>query len=512
MSLFKSFTELFQINAALKEKEGRIKELDSKIANKDQIVREVAQEAKRNCENLILDAQQKSQQIINDAQIRSQEIKNENTAFEKENVELAEQIRSQKNKINELKEDIDNLQKKQQTESNRLYRVRDVYKSVKYAVDAYPTLPEETDLKYRAEAIDEWLTPSVTLHLHSQEVKDLKKRSKELQKQVDLVLSAYEARYTTKTAKAMYQFMVLALRSELQNILFNLRYDKLEKNLAAMRGMIQKFSYIAADGHQGIAPTIKRFLLQMESLFEELIKTEYEYYIQQERIKEEQRSIRERIREEAAERKELEQQQKQLEKEGFKYTSEIDRIRAQAAELSEDDDKQALLRERIKQLEEQIEALNEKREEIIKRQNGQAGYVYVISNLGAFGVSMFKVGMTRRLNPQERINELGDASVPFPFDVHCMVFSDNAVQLEKDLHAALNERRVNKVNYRKEFFRVSINEIEELVGRFDESAAFTVTMLAEQYRQTLAIEQGLVDFDPDAAVITDDEEEATATA
>ena len=100
---------------------------------------------------------------------------------------------------------------------------------------------------------------------------------------------------------------------------------------------------------------------------------------------------------------------------------------------------------------------------------------------------MFKVGMTRRLEPQERINELGDASVPFPFDVHSFIFSDDAVSLETNLHRILNEKRVNKINLRKEFFYSTIDELENLALSCDPTCEFNRTMLAEQYRQSLSI-------------------------
>lgn len=94
--------------------------------------------------------------------------------------------------------------------------------------------------------------------------------------------------------------------------------------------------------------------------------------------------------------------------------------------------------------------------------------------------------MTRRLDPQDRINELGSASVPFKFDVHSFIFSDDAVALENKLHEMLNEKRLNKVNMRKEFFKVSLDELEQLVTSIEPTAEFNRTMLAEEYRQSLS--------------------------
>ena len=152
-----------------------------------------------------------------------------------------------------------------------------------------------------------------------------------------------------------------------------------------------------------------------------------------------------------------------------------------------------------------LDSVGNKKEEIISRQNGQAGHVYVISNLGSFGDDVFKVGMTRRLDPMERIDELGSASVPFPFDIHSVIFSENAVQLEHDLHVALNSRRLNKVNLRKEFFKIPLDDLESIVYQHDPSAEFNRTMLAEQYKQSLSLTAPIAS--PDAEVLAEESED-----
>ena len=144
-----------------------------------------------------------------------------------------------------------------------------------------------------------------------------------------------------------------------------------------------------------------------------------------------------------------------------------------------------------------------KKEEISKLQNGKAGNVYIISNLGSFGENVFKIGMTRRMDPQERVDELGSASVPFKFDVHSFIFSDDAVALENKLHSILNEKRVNKVNMRKEFFHATIDELEELVNKLDPTAEFNKTMLAEEFRQSQSVD---VPYTSDISDDSDDDE------
>ena len=145
--------------------------------------------------------------------------------------------------------------------------------------------------------------------------------------------------------------------------------------------------------------------------------------------------------------------------------------------------------EKKKQIEEQLSSIDQAFKDVDYRAaNQKAGYVYIISNIGAFGENVFKIGMTRRLDPMERVDELGDASVPFNFDVHAMIFSDDAPKLEAALHNAFADRRLNFVNQRREFFNVTIDEIKEVVKKnFDKSVEFVELAPAEQYRQSLLL-------------------------
>lgn len=316
-------------------------------------------------------------------------------------------------------------------------------------------------------------------------VKQLKSKYTALRKQIAEVCTAYESRYTTKANATIYRLMVLALEAELENVLHNLQFGKLETGVAAVRELTSKYYAIASEGNQSIAPTLKRFVGQIESLYLEVVETEYEYYVQRERAKEEQRALREQMRQEAEERKRLEQERKHVEAEEKKYQLEIERITVQMQQAH--DSELEALRKRLDEMSALMNKVVDKKAEIINLQNGKAGTVYIISNIGSFGDHVFKIGMTRRLEPQDRVNELGDASVPFPFDVHSFIFSEDAVALESALHRELNDRRVNKVNLRKEFFDVTIDELQALVERIDPTAPFRVTALAEQYRQSMSI-------------------------
>lgn len=143
------------------------------------------------------------------------------------------------------------------------------------------------------------------------------------------------------------------------------------------------------------------------------------------------------------------------------------------------------------ELEGQLSDIDKALNDVDYRQaNMRAGYVYIISNIGAFGENVYKIGMTRRLDPQERIDELGDASVPFNFDVHAMIFSDDAPALEAALHRAFENRKLNMVNQRREFFNVTLDEIKEVVKKnFDKTVEFIDVPDAEQYRISMRMKE-----------------------
>lgn len=143
--------------------------------------------------------------------------------------------------------------------------------------------------------------------------------------------------------------------------------------------------------------------------------------------------------------------------------------------------------EKIAELERQLAEAHEKAERAqAMAERTRSGYVYIISNVGSFGEGVVKIGLTRRLDPIDRVRELGDASVPFLFDTHAMIHAEDAPALEHALHAEFADRRVNTANPRKEFFRASLDKVEAAVGRLAPEAAFFRDIEAQEYRETLA--------------------------
>lgn len=387
--------------------------------------------------------------------------------------------------LNELRLQEAKLLKNVKTQTNKLARSKELVKAINYTFEKYLNYePSQSTLKFPENDLLELedISPSVILKLHCMDVKDLRKAYRENDKQIDSVLKKYSARYTTKANQAIYKLMVIALRSELQIILYNLKYEKLDTSIEDIKKVTHKFLIVAGEGNQSIAGTLTKFIGEIEYLFINAIKIEYNYYVKKEQARQEQLALREQMRQEAQERKALEEERKKVEKEESKYNVEIQKLQEQISSAKDAELEQ--LNARILELQSQLADVIVKKEEISNLANGKAGNVYVISNLGSFGENIFKVGMTRRLDPQDRVNELGDASVPFKFDVHSFIFSEDAVGLEKKLHTILNEKRVNKVNMRKEFFYTTVDELEELVTNIEPTAEFNKTMLAEEFRQS----------------------------
>ncbi|MBA3847864.1 MAG: DUF4041 domain-containing protein, partial [Planctomycetes bacterium] len=208
----------------------------------------------------------------------------------------------------------------------------------------------------------------------------------------------------------------------------------------------------------------------------------------QEKIKEErdeQRRIQEQIREEEKAQRELDRAKEEAEREEERSERALEKARAELEQAT--GAKHAALEDKVKALEQALtDAQAQKQRAISQAQLTKSGYVYIISNVGSFGEHIYKIGMTRRLEPLDRVKELGDASVPFAFDVHAMIWSDDAPELEYMLHCQFATQRVNLVNDRKEFFRVSIDEIEGLAKRNKQDLKLTKAAEAREYRETLA--------------------------
>ena len=283
-----------------------------------------------------------------------------------------------------------------------------------------------------------------------------------------------------KTAKAISNMLLRSFNSECDLYVTSVTY----KNVVTYENRItQSFQRLnkLAEG-QNISITQEYCNLKIEEL-----RIVHEYEERKHEIEEEQRQFKEIMREEIRAERELEKAKEAANRDIEKYQVLLDRAMEAAKGLigQELQAKEA----QIKLLQDQVDEAKANERSISLAQQTKAGHVYIISNIGSLGENIYKIGMTRRLDPQERIDELGDASVPFPFDIHALIQCQNAPELENILHTHFANNRVNKVNHRKEFFNVSLDEIKKVVLKHNAEVTFTMLAEAKEYRQSKAMAQ-----------------------
>lgn len=216
------------------------------------------------------------------------------------------------------------------------------------------------------------------------------------------------------------------------------------------------------------------------------LRLEHELEERKREIAEEQRRIREQMRDEEKAQREAEKAQAEAEAEELRFQRAIEKAKVELSKARGEE--HARMNEKIVELQRQLSEAHAKtiRAKSIAELT-KAGYVYIISNIGSFGEGVFKIGMTRRLEPMDRVKELGDASVPFPFDVHAMVYSENAPALEALFHQRFSNRSVNLINMRKEFFAVELSDVEAFAKERGLTIAFTKIAEAREYRESVSM-------------------------
>ncbi|MCI5935265.1 MAG: GIY-YIG nuclease family protein, partial [Lachnospiraceae bacterium] len=307
----------------------------------------------------------------------------------KERIDAIEaEITSRTSTITQLREENESLQEKQSklehslaSSQKKLSRSKELYKSINYSVENFFNSDDSQpfhSISAEDSADLDLIAPSVELKLHCMDMKSLRQAYRENEKVIKDVLARYSSRYTTKANRTIYDLMVIALQAELQNILTALKYDKLDRAVDNVKTVTAKYLKIAAEGNQSIAGTLTKFIGEIEYLFINAVKIEYNYYVKKEQAKQEQLEIRQKMREEAEERKALEAERKKIEKEESKFHTQIAALTEQA-NASSGDELEAL-RARILELQSQLADVVVKKEEISNLQNGKAGNVYIISN------------------------------------------------------------------------------------------------------------------------------------
>jgi hypothetical protein len=278
------------------------------------------------------------------------------------------------------------------------------------------------------------------------------------------------------------KLMLRAFNGECDAAIAKVKYNNIQVMEARIRKAHETINGLTEIQNCRISSNYMNLKLQELSLVHE-----YEEKLQDE--KEQQRRIREQMREEEIALREIEKARQDAEKEEMRYADALRKAQDEVERAS--GAKQQKLRAQIEELERKLaEAQTNKQRALSRAQLTRSGHVYIISNIGSFGDEVFKIGMTRRLDPMDRVKELGDASVPFEFDVHAILFTEDAPSLENQLHRAFHHRRVNRINGKKEFFRVELREIVDYVHMHHSAEVEVVhTAHAEEFRKTQALLQ-----------------------
>lgn len=302
---------------------------------------------------------------------------------------------------------------------------------------------------------------------------DINRQVDELVKGGKAVLAADMFTYDGSLAKGrkmtadFSKLMLRAYNAEAENCVRSLRSGNAKTAIRRLDSAATSIEKLGSMMEMRINPDFHALRVQEIEL-----TADHQMKLQEE--KERAREEREQLREQRKVEQELAAQREKLEKERAHYAAALAALGDESDPESGSD-----MRRRLEEIDQAIEAND------YRAANIRAGYVYVISNVGAFGPGVVKIGMTRRLEPRERIQELGDASVPFPFDTHALFFSDDAIALEGELHRKFADRKVNLVNERREFFFVTPSEVREVLAeRVGGLLEFEEEPTAEQYFQS----------------------------
>lgn len=443
----------------------------------------------------LIDIEEKANQIIAEADDYKQNIINQELGIISQANETLSNAKQQANTILE----------QAQTKFDSLVDKAEVIvknaelKAIEIAGDAYEAMKNADDYQKTVIAMkniikgygDEYLKPTFNLlddlaeefsHVEAgQKLKIARERNISLMRTAHAATCSYVEQNRKITA---INFVLDAFNGKVDSILSKVKKD----NYGILEQKIKDSFHIVNNNGKAFrdAAITKEYL---ESRLDELkwavITQELKW-----QEKEEQRIIREQIKEEEKARREYEKAIKEAEKEEQLLRKLIDKAQKEVAKANEQE--KSRFAAQLEELQGKLKVAEEKNQRAISMaQQTKAGNVYIISNIGSFGEDIFKIGMTRRLEPLDRVRELGDASVPFEFDVHALIYSDNAPLLERKLHKKFLKLQLNKINPRKEFFKVNLSEIREACTELGITAKWTMIAEAKQYRESLALAEAL---------------------
>lgn len=469
--------------------DSKIRELESQLGNSYERIKELeALNSQLSKYQTIIDIEKKANEIMEDAKNQASNLVND-----------AKLIKTKTNEeINNLKKQYENIISNATIEATKITDNAKI-RAEEIAGDAYKALANVEELKNTATAMkntiegygNEYLIPSYSLldeladNFGFTEAGEELKKAREKTRFMIKNGTAAKCDYVEPNRKeTAINFVIDAFNGKVDSILATLKHDnygKLEQKIK------DAFSVV-----NNLGKSFRNAVITEEYLNARLDELKFGAIVHELKMKEkeEQRIIKDQIREEERARREYEKAIKEAAKEEELLKKLMEKAQHQLAEANEQ--QKAKYEQELNELQNKLNAAEEKNQRALSMaQQTKSGHVYIISNIGSFGEDVYKIGMTRRLEPLDRVKELGDASVPFSFDVHAMIFSDDAPKLEHELHKVFVTNQLNKINPRKEFFKVKLSEVKEIIEKQGIKTKWTIVADAKEYRESLVIEAEL---------------------
>lgn len=356
---------------------------------------------------------------------------------------LKEQLRPEHNDIAILTKQLFDLKQEYKQEESKLSsfqeNVADVENKLTELRKDYIELDEE--ILYQSYSLFKPMYDFASSEEYKEKLEEIRSQQKEMIR--NKTAATCSTKWTVDGSEAKgrkvtndnIKMLLRCFNTDCENAIDRVKYN----NIESMRARINKSYESLNKLGESNSITISHTYLQLKM---DELSLSIEYAIKKQEEKEEQKRIRQEMREQAKLEKELEEARKNIDKEKKHYSNALDKLNTQLEGSLSEEQKNSLL-EKKEEIENQLSNLQQALDDVDYREaNQKAGYVYVISNIGAFGENVYKIGMTRRLDPMERVDELGDASVPFNFDIHAMIFSEDAPKLEAALHKAFEDRKL----------------------------------------------------------------------
>ncbi|PWJ55067.1 T5orf172 domain-containing protein [Dyadobacter jejuensis] len=288
-----------------------------------------------------------------------------------------------------------------------------------------------------------------------------------------------DAKLGRKTMDSIQKLILRAFNGECSAMISNVKWNNIVQMESRLEKAYNDLNKLAEGFH--ISINLDYLKLKLEEMY-----LEHEFLLKKQIEKDAAREIQAELKEEEKARREFEIARRKAEKEEEIYENALLKARKEISTATGLEYEKLI--SKIHSLESDLAIVLEKKDRAISMaQQTKRGHVYIISNIGSFGEDVYKIGMTRRLDPYDRVRELGDASVPFKFDVHALIYSDNARTLEFELHQAFAANKVNMLNNRREFFRISLDEIKQKIYQLGFDAEFVQMAEAMEYRETLML-------------------------